>query len=135
MYSGWTNKVSTALLVNCAHIRCNHLMATDTAKMSSTYITQITQFLSQNRTQIHDVVLVTTIIASLTWVMYIALQTLKSRYQTTSSKTTRASTPDVEKNKRKYGGTFFPLFEYMKQRLIGNRMDAVVIQKTRAETV
>lgn len=89
-------------------------MATNTAKMSSTYITQIQQFLSQNQAQIHDVVLATTIIASLTWVMYIALQALKSRYQTTSSKTTRASTPDVEKNKRKYGGTFPPSFEYMK---------------------
>ncbi|KUL88603.1 hypothetical protein ZTR_05197 [Talaromyces verruculosus] len=78
-------------------------MATDTTKMSSAYIIQAQQFLSQNQTQVHDVVLVTTIIASLTWVMYIALQVLKSRYQTTSSKTTRASTPDVEKNKRKYG--------------------------------
>uniref|UniRef100_A0A093XI47 Alanine/arginine aminopeptidase n=1 Tax=Talaromyces marneffei PM1 TaxID=1077442 RepID=A0A093XI47_TALMA len=70
--------------------------------MSSAYIKQIQQFLSQNRGQIHDAVLAVTIVASLTWVLYIALQALKSRYQQSTTKP-RASTPDVEKNKRKYG--------------------------------
>jgi heme/copper-type cytochrome/quinol oxidase subunit 2 len=76
-------------------------MATDDDKM----ITQIQQLLSQNRGQIHDVVLGITIFTSLTWVVYMALQALKFRYQ--KPETTRASTPDVEKNKRKFGGTHF----------------------------
>lgn len=88
-------------------------MSTSMSMSISAATTKIHTFLLHHQKQIHDTALSIIILTSFSWVAYILLQSLRSRYQQQQKKTTRPSTPDIEKDKkqRKFGGmsTYIPL--------------------------